>query len=92
VDQLPELGGESLEFTWDLAKVPDGEYYQTIRLGERELWRELAFWSNVRRFEEVWGLLKQTYGARFRSLTPTDDNLEWLTGENLSRLMRPSYT
>jgi hypothetical protein len=92
VDQLPELEGESLEFTWDFAKAADGEYYQTIRLGERELWRELAFWSNVRRFEQVNGLLKQKYGARFRSLTPTDASLEWLTGDNLSDLIQLSYT
>jgi hypothetical protein len=92
VDQLPELEGESLEFTWDFAKAEDGEYYQTIRLGERELWRVLAFWSNVRRFEQVNGLLKQKYGARFRSLTPTDASLEWLTGDNLSDLIQLSYT
>jgi hypothetical protein len=89
---LPELEGESLDFTWDFVKAPDAEYYQTIRLGERELWRELAFWSNVRRFEEVKGLLKQKYRARFRGLTPTDNSLEWLTGDNLSRLMHLSYT
>src|SRR5205823_58867 len=58
------LEGESLEFTWDFAKAEDGEYYQTIRLGERELWRELAFWRNVRRFEEVKGLLKKITQGR----------------------------
>ena len=84
------MEGEALEFTWDFAKAEDGEYYQTICLAERELWRELAFWSNVRRFEEVKGLLKEKYGARFRSLTPTDDSLEWLSGDNLSRLMHLS--
>ena len=88
VDQLPELQEESLEFVWDFVKATDGEYYQIIRLGERELWRELAFWNNLGRFEEVKGLLKQKYGTWFRSLTPTDDSLEWLTGDNAGRLMR----
>jgi hypothetical protein len=90
VDQLPELQGESLEFTWDFVKAADGEYYQIIRLGEREVFRELAFWNNLGRFEEVKGLLKQKYGKRFRSLTPTDPSLEWLTGDNAARLMRLS--
>src|ERR1035437_8324235 len=46
LEQLPELeGDESLEFTWDI-KVHVGdenETYQIIRVGERQVCRELAF-------------------------------------------------
>jgi hypothetical protein len=50
----------------------ENEDYQIIRVGEREIWRELAFWDNILRFNEIKDLLKQKYGTRFKSLTPTD--------------------
>lgn len=62
-DQLPELQGEALEFIWDLVKVADGEYYQVIRLGEREIFTEPAFWGNTSRFAEVKRLLKKKVRA-----------------------------
>jgi hypothetical protein len=46
IRQLPDLEGESLEFMWDIANL-EGETYQIIRLGDVELWRELAFWDNI---------------------------------------------
>ena len=88
VDQLPELDGESLEFTWDFIKAPDAEYYQIIRQGKREVWREPAFFDNLQRFEELKQLLLQKYGARFHSLTPSDVSLEWLTSDNLGKALR----
>jgi hypothetical protein len=56
LDQLPELeDDESLEFTWDIAVHvgEENEDYQIIRVGEREVWRELAFWGNMLRFNEI---------------------------------------
>jgi len=50
--QLPELAGESLEFTLDVIEM-DGKDYQVIRLGDVEVWRELAFWDNLPRFNEI---------------------------------------
>jgi hypothetical protein len=91
-DQLPALDGESLEFDWDFAKGDDGEFYQLIRLGDVEVWRELAFFNNIQRFEEIKGMLRAKYGRRFKSLTPTDASLEWLSGDNLGRALQISYT
>jgi len=91
VDQLPELDGESLEFTWDLVEV-DGDTYQIIRLGDVELWRELAFFDNIPRFNEVKELLRQKYGTRFKVLRPTERSEEWLCGDNAGKLVRLSYT
>jgi hypothetical protein len=94
VDQLPELQGESLEFTWDL-EVHVGEEdedYQIIRVGEIEVWRELAFFDNILRFNEIKDLLKQKYGTRFKSLTPTDGSLDFLTGDHFFKLKSLSWT
>ena len=94
MDQLPELEGESLEFTWDL-EVHVGEEdedYQIIRVGEIEVWRELAFFDNILRFNEIKGLLKRKYGTRFKSLTPTDGSLDFLTGDHFFKLKSLSWT
>jgi len=91
-DQLPSLAGESLEFDWDFEKGYDGEWYQVIRAGDAQVWRELAFFNNVRRFEEIKGMLKAKYGTRFKSLTPTVASLEWLSGDNLGRALQINYT
>jgi hypothetical protein len=69
INQLPELDGENLEFTWDIADV-DGDTYQVIKLGNTEIWRELAFFDNVPRFNKVKHLLRTKYGTRFKILQP----------------------
>ena len=91
LDQLPELEGESLEFTWDLADHVADEDYQIIRLGDREVWRELKFIDNILRFNEIKDLLKRKYGARFKSLTPTGRSLDLLTGEHFYKLETLSW-
>jgi hypothetical protein len=90
-DQLPDLDGESLEFQWDFVRGTGGEFYQVIRLGDAEVWRELAFFNNLRRFEEIKGLLRVKYGERFKSLTPTNASMEWLSGDNLGRALEINY-
>ena len=89
--QLPDLQGESLEFTWDFVQM-DEENYQVIRTGEAEVWRELAFWDNIPSFNEIKSLLRERYGARFKSLTPTEDSLDWLTGDHFSKLRELTYS
>jgi hypothetical protein len=88
VDQLPDLGGASLEFRWDFVKGEDGDFYQIIKAGDAELWREFAFFNNMRRYEEIKELLKAKYGTRFKSLTPTVASVEWLSGDNLGKALR----
>jgi hypothetical protein len=91
VDQIPELAGDSLEFIWDFAKI-DGENYQIIQTGNVEIWRELAFFENIDRFNEVKELLRRKYGSRFKALTPSRESLEWLCGDNAGKLFQLSYT
>jgi hypothetical protein len=91
-DQLPDLDGESLEFDWGFAKGSDGEWSQIIRSGDVEVWRELAFFNNVPRFEQIKGILKSKYGTRFKSLTPTAASIEWLSGDDIGRALQVSYT
>ena len=91
-DQLPNLDGASLEFQWDFVKGEDGEWYQSIRLRDVEVWRELAFFNNLQRFEEVKELLKAKYGTRFESLTPTLASIEWLSGDSFQKAMQISST
>jgi hypothetical protein len=90
VDQLPELKGDALEFLWDIEDA-GGDTYQIIRLGETEVWRELAFFDSIPRFNEIKEFLRNRYGIRFKSLRPTDGSLEWLCGDT-GRLNRLSYT
>jgi len=89
-DQLPDLEGDSLEFLWDIADA-GGDTYQIIKRGDTEVWRELAFFDNIPRFNEVRELVRNKYGTRFKSLQPTDRSLEWLCGENAGKLDRLSY-
>jgi hypothetical protein len=91
-DQLPNLDGQALEFEWNFVKGDDGEFYQVIRAGDVEAWRELAFFNNGPRFEEIKGLLRAKYGTRFKSLTPTVASIEWLSGDNLGKALRLTYT
>jgi hypothetical protein len=90
-NQLPELDGEILEFTWDIADGAGGKY-QVIRLGDVELWRELAFFDNIPRFQQVKDLLRKKYGTRFKMLKPTEASEEWLCGDNAGKLFRLDYT
>jgi hypothetical protein len=91
ITQLPELNGETLEFTLDVIQV-DGEDYQVIRLGDVEVWRELAFWDHMPLFSELKNLLREKYGSRFKSLTPTGWSLDWLTGDHYYRVKELTYT
>lgn len=90
-DQLPELEGEDLAFVWDFVKAEDGEFYQVIKLGDVELWREFAFFNNMQRFEEIKELLRAKYGRRFQSLTPTSASIDWLSGDNIARALQITY-
>ena len=62
-----------------------------IRAGSVVVWRELAFFNNMRRFEEIKGMLRAKYGTRFKSLTPTPASIEWLSGDNLGKALQISY-
>jgi len=78
VDQLPDLPDTTGEFIWDIAE-DEHDKFQEIRVGDRLIWRELAFWENGTRLGEIENLLKQKY--QFKSLTPTPGSKMWLWGD-----------
>jgi hypothetical protein len=78
-EQLPDLEGDRLEFLWDMSW--GDEKLTVIRFGEREIWAEPTLWEGFPRFYEMKELLKQRYGSRFSSLTPTADSEMWLYGD-----------
>jgi hypothetical protein len=82
-DELPVLTGDALEFEWDFESDEDaGERWTVIRHGSTEVWREPAVYEAYERFDEVKAILKQRYGKRFRSLTPTKASEMWLYGDH----------
>jgi hypothetical protein len=82
-EQLPDITGGRLDFLWDAA-TRDGEEVTVLRLEENELWVEPRLWEGVDRFYEVKELLRQRYGERFASLTPTEASETWLYGDTAS--------
>jgi hypothetical protein len=80
-DELPDVEGDGLEFVWDWEGHEPGE--TVIRLGEREIWREPARWEGYERFDAVKAILKERYGSRFRSLTPTERSTLYLYGDGM---------
>jgi hypothetical protein len=84
-EELPELEGERLAFEWDF-EGGEGERWTVIRCGEREVWREPAVYEGISRFNEVKVLLRERYGARFASLTPTRASHIYLYGDKGGRV------
>lgn len=85
-DQLPELEGTAVEFVWDM----DNES-TLIKRGTKAVWKEPAIFEGWERFNEVKGLLKQKYGARFRSLTITRGSETYLYGDDLFAPQKISF-
>jgi hypothetical protein len=83
--QLPDLDGDALELIWDFEPGGDGEDNVTvIRHGDRELWREVAYWKGGDRFAEVFTILRRRYGWRLVRLVATDRSLLWLGGDHFT--------
>jgi transcription elongation factor Elf1 len=76
-DELPDVDGERLEFTWDFLEA-DGERYTLILVDDREIWREPAVYDGYHRFERMRELLAERYGERFAGLTYTERSMLWL--------------
>ena len=81
--ELPEIEGTGLEFEWD-AVEESGQREVVIRLrGGPEVWREVEAWENWPHFVEVRRILRERYGARFKSLTATAAADLYLYGDNM---------
>ena len=83
-EQLPDLQEEEIDLVWDTENAGGEDATVVIKAGDRVLWREPLFWECWPRFNQVKVILKQKYGRRCRSLTPTDRSHVWLFGDSLS--------
>ncbi len=72
-DQLPDLPGGKLAFTWDELELEPGEKWLRIQLGDSTVWQELAL-NKWERLDEIKSLFKERYGERFQSLTSARDS------------------
>ncbi|MDO9410065.1 hypothetical protein [Patulibacter sp.] len=80
--QLPTIDDDRIEIAWDM--VDDaGEHWTVLRHGERELFRELAYWEGIDRFLEVAAILRGAYGPRLRAIVPTRGSEMYLYGDVL---------
>lgn len=82
-DQLPDLEGDTLRIDWDLEERDD-EHWTVLRHGDREIWRELAYYEGYERFAAVFELLRERYGSRLAEVRPTSASEVYLYGDKLS--------
>src|SRR4051812_7680742 len=82
-DQLPDLEGDTLRVDWDLEERDD-EHWTVLRHGDREIWRELAYYEGYQRFAAVFELLRERYGSRLAEVRPTPASEVYLYGDKLS--------
>lgn len=84
-EELPELPDEPLVIVWDIIDQDDevGQWQVLVHDGTI-IWREPAYYESYKRFEEVFAILHERYGSRFRELRPTHSASWWLYGDRLS--------
>ncbi len=91
--RFPRLWGIRLKFVWDFeTEKVDGDHHWVVRCGDRLVWREIAAYGDWRRFNEIKALLKNKYGWRFVSLTPTEASKLYLYGDDLRAAQEISLT
>jgi len=82
-DQLPPLTDQSLQIVWDFEER-EGENWTVLRHGDREIWREIAYYEGYERFKEVFEILLARYGSRLVEVRPTRASEIYLYGDKLS--------
>jgi len=85
--QLPDLEPVPRELTWDVLSGPGNNDYVIVLNGTQEVWRELSWYENFKRFGEVAKILGRKYG-QLRDLVPTKRSELDLYGDDL---MSPQY-
>ena len=83
---LPDLEGNELIIEWDFdekAKSTGGDRWTVLRHKGQEIWREVAFYEGINRFEEVLWILREKYGNCMAELRPTEDILIYLQCDDL---------
>jgi hypothetical protein len=51
-----------------------------VTCNDQEVLREIAYWNNKDRFDQVNDMLKERYGIRFRGLNPTFRSSTYIYG------------
>ena len=91
-DQLPDVPGDA-PFVVDWLLVRDeaeDERYVELRVGEQLLFRELATYECLPRFEAIAKLLRERYGARVTQLRPDEgEAVTYVIGDRLSWAFGP---
>jgi DNA-directed RNA polymerase subunit RPC12/RpoP len=78
--ELPDLDGDRLVILWDIERVEE-DWWTILRHGEREIWREMAYWEGIGRFIEVVEILRARYGLRLVEVRPTPASEASLWGD-----------
>jgi len=81
-DQLPTIDSPPETLIWDVVEEADGEFV-VIRNGSQEIWRELSWFENYRRFDEIAQILRAKYGPALKDLAPTKESFNDLYGDKL---------
>jgi len=83
---LPDLMGDDLIIEWDFddrEKAEKKDSWTVLRHERQEIWREVAFYEGIKRFEEVLWILREKYGSRMTELRPTQASITYLCGDDL---------
>lgn len=83
-EQLPEIDHGEFVLLWDFAEIPQAGATTLIRLGDRRIFAEPAFYEGYDRFMAVAEILKAKYGNALKDLVPTDESRMYLYGDRLS--------
>ncbi|MBK5233367.1 MAG: hypothetical protein JJE13_10355 [Thermoleophilia bacterium] len=72
-EQLPDLEGDDLVIEWDFEgnEGKNGDSFTILRHEGKEIWREVAYYEGIDRFERVLWILREKYGTRIAELRPT---------------------
>lgn len=83
-DELPDIrGDQKLDFIWDSETDEMKPGNVVIVCNNVVIWREPELYEGWSRFTEVKNIIKEKYGTRFKSLTPSDRACLCLYGDDL---------
>ena len=80
---LPDLEGGALILEWDFddGRPGDRVAWTVIRHNGVEIFREIAIFEGLARYDKVREILRRRYGPRLRALHPTKASLFYLHGD-----------
>lgn len=84
--QLPSVPGrEPFVVDWILDRGTEGDSWVVLRVGDQELWREIAHYEDLPRFQRIAKLLRRRYRRRLLELRPAEGEATvYILGDRLS--------